>query len=108
MNIVERIFSIEHTEKLVALSKKKTEGKLMRKNLRAHESDYTQKTHKNQNTFKSRLNGQPQLTIIQVAKSKSYNKRKSNYDFDRSMDGVSEELRPAAVATEQLMLQTIP
>jgi hypothetical protein len=29
---------------------------------------------------------------------KSYNKRKSNYDFDRSMDGVSEELRPAAVA----------
>jgi hypothetical protein len=40
-------------------------------------------------------------------KAKSYNKRKSNYDFDRSMDGVSEELRPAAVATEQLMLQTI-
>jgi hypothetical protein len=39
-------------------------------------------------------------------KAKSYNKRKSNYDFDRSMDGVSEELRPAAV-TEQLMLQTI-
>jgi hypothetical protein len=31
-------------------------------------------------------------------KAKSYNKRKSNYDFDRSMDGVSEELRPAAVA----------
>jgi hypothetical protein len=30
-------------------------------------------------------------------KAKSYNKRKSNYDFDRSMD-VSEELRPAAVA----------
>jgi hypothetical protein len=30
-------------------------------------------------------------------KAKSYNKRKSNYDFDRSMDGVSEELRPAAV-----------
>jgi hypothetical protein len=26
---------------------------------------------------------------------------------DRSMDGVSEELRPAAVTTEQLMLQTI-
>jgi hypothetical protein len=26
---------------------------------------------------------------------------------DRSMDGVSEELRPAAVAPEQLMLQTI-
>jgi hypothetical protein len=42
----------------------------MRKNLRAHESDYTQAKHtKNQNTFKSRLNGQPQLTIIQVAKS---------------------------------------
>jgi hypothetical protein len=70
MNIVGGdYFSIEHTEKLVALSKK-TEGKLMRKNLRAHESDYTQaKNTQNQNTFKSRLNGQPQLTIIQVAKS---------------------------------------
>jgi hypothetical protein len=64
------------------------------------------KTHKNQNTFKSRLNGQPQLTIIQVAKAKSYNKRKSNYDFDRSMDGVSEELQQLLL-TEQLMLQTI-
>jgi hypothetical protein len=62
----------------------------------------------NQNTFKSRLNGQPQLTIIQVAKAKSYNKRKSNYDFDRSMDGVSEELRPAAVANRAANLQTIP
>jgi hypothetical protein len=49
----------------------------------------------NQNTFKSRLNGQPQLTIIQVAKS--YNKESLTMT-DRSMDGVSEELRPAAVA----------
>jgi hypothetical protein len=55
MNIVMRVFSIEHTEKLVALSKKVDRGKLMRKNLRAHESDYTQQNTQNQNTFKSRL-----------------------------------------------------
>jgi hypothetical protein len=65
----ERIFSIEHTEKLVALSKKVDRGKLMRKNLELMNQIIQSKTHKNQNTFKSRLNGQPQLTIIQVAKS---------------------------------------
>jgi hypothetical protein len=37
------------------------------------------------------------LKSYRSLKAKSYNKRKSNYDFDRSMD-VSEELRPAAVA----------
>jgi hypothetical protein len=57
----------------------------------------------NQNTFKSRLNGQPQLTIIQVAKSSKQRKTMTSI----AMDGVSEELRPAAVK-EQLMLQTIP
>jgi hypothetical protein len=46
MNIVGGdYFSIEHTEKLVALSKKSRQRKLMRKNLRAHESDYTQAKH---------------------------------------------------------------
>jgi hypothetical protein len=67
----------------------------MRKNLRAHESDYTQaKNTQNQKPPMDNLNSQSYRSL----KAKSYNKRKSNYDFDRSMDGVSEELRPAAVA----------
>jgi hypothetical protein len=46
MNIVggERIFQLSTLRK-VALSKKSRQRKLMRKNLRAHESDYTQAKH---------------------------------------------------------------
>jgi hypothetical protein len=66
----------------------------MRKNLRAHESDYTQAKNTQNQKAVDNLNSQSYRSL----KAKSYNKRKSNYDFDRSMDGVSEELRPAAVA----------
>jgi hypothetical protein len=69
MNIVggERIFQLS-TLRISGSFKKKVDRGEANEEEQAHESDYTQNTQ-NQNTFKSRLNGQPQLTIIQVAKS---------------------------------------
>jgi hypothetical protein len=79
----------------------------MRKN-RAHESDYTQaKTHKNQNTFKSRLNGQPQLTIIQVAKLNPITKESLTMTSIALWTAFLKSLDQQLLLTEQLMLQTI-
>jgi hypothetical protein len=78
----------------------------MGKNLEAHESDYTQTKHKTRIRLKAALNGQPQLTINRSLKAKSYNKE------SLTMTSIAlwtflRRLRPAAVANEQLMLQTI-
>jgi hypothetical protein len=61
----------------------------------------------NQNTFKSRLNGQPQLTIIQVAKAKSYNKESLTMTSIALWTAFLKSLDQQLLLTEQLMLQTI-
>jgi hypothetical protein len=108
MNIVGGgvFFSIEHTEVSGSFKKKIDRGKANEEELGGLMNQIIHKPNtQNQNTFKSRLNGQPQLTIIQVAKAIN---KESLTMTDRSLwTAFLKSLDQQLLLTEQLMLQNL-
>jgi hypothetical protein len=100
MNIVggERIFQLSTLE---SVAFKKSRQRLMRENM----NQIIHKQNK-KNTFKSRLNGQPQLTIIQVAKLNPITKESLTMTSIALWTAFLKSLDQQLLLTE-LMLQTI-